>query len=123
MLNPEGIAHVGLKAEDLIGLSDFYRHTVGLHLIEQHDGCHIFDIGAGSLLEIWAGGVASVKRKTAEQQSLRVCFKVDHLETSVQYLASKGISPLGEIGSYLSTRWVHYLDPEGNTFGLVDSRG
>lgn len=123
MLKPQGIAHIGLKAQDMSLLSDFYQNKVGLRLIEQHDGCHIFDIGAGALFEIWAGGAASANRKTPAQQSFRVCFKVERLETSMDYLLSHGVSAIGEIGVYLGTRWIHYLDPEGNTFGLVDLRG
>lgn len=123
MLCPKGIAHAGLKAQDLASLSAFYEARVGLTLVERHDGCHIFDVGAGALFEIWSGGNASPNKKSPSQQSVRVCFLVERLEPSIEHLRSRGVAPIGEIGSYLGTRWVHYTDPEGNAFGLVDSNG
>lgn len=123
MLCPRGIAHAGLKARDLASLSAFYEDRVGLTLVERHDGCHIFDVGAGTLFEIWSGGTFSPNQKSPAQQSVRVCFLVERLEPSIENLKARGVAPIREIGSYLGTRWVHYTDPEGNTFGLVDSNG
>lgn len=123
MLDPHGLAHVGIRAEDLARLSAFYEQAVGLRMIERAEGCHIFDIGQSTLLEIWSGGCASPSRKSADQQSVRVCFAVERLETSIEDLQSRGVTPSSEIGSYLGTRWVHYTDPEGNAFGLVDKHG
>ena len=123
MLNPKGIAHAGLKAENLSELSAFYENQIGLHLVERSDGCHIFDIGNNALFEIWAGGSASFERKSSAQQSVRICFMVERLEPSIQDLLTRGVAPIGEIGSYLGTRWIHYTDPEGNAFGLVDLHG
>lgn len=123
MLNPSGIAHAGLKAGNLSTLSAFYEHQVGLPLLERSEGCHIFDIGNGALFEIWAGGFATAERKSPAQQSIRICFMVERLEASIQGLETRGVLPIGEIGSYLGTRWIHYVDPEGNAFGLVDRHG
>lgn len=123
MLNSKGIAHVGLKAENLSELSAFYETQIGLHLLERTDGCHIFDIGNNALFEIWAGGSASSERKSSAQQSVRICFMVERLEPSIQDLLTRSVTPIGEIGSYLGTRWIHYIDPEGNAFGLVDRHG
>ena len=123
MLNPNGIAHAGLKAENLTNLCGFYETQVGLPLLERSDGCHIFDIGSGTLFEIWSGGFSADERKSPAQQSVRICFRVERLEASIQGLKSRGVLPIGEIGTYLGTRWIHYIDPEGNTFGLVDMHG
>lgn len=62
-------------------------------------------------------------RKSAAQQSVRVCFRVERLEPAIADLRSRGVVPAGEIGSYLGTRWIHYTDPEGNAFDLVDAHG
>jgi len=123
MLKPQGLAHAGLVAEDLSKLSAFYENGVGLHLLERNDGCHIFNIGRNALFEIWAGGSSSPSRKSPAQQSVRICFSVERLEPSIQDLLTRGVTPVGEIGSHLGTRWVHYTDPEGNAFGLVDLHG
>ena len=123
MINPKGLAHAGLKAEDLATLSAFYEMRVGLRLVERTDGCHIFEIGKNALFEIWSGGLSSPPLKTPEQQAVRISFSVDRLESAIEALASRGVRPIGEIGSYLGTRWIHYADPEGNMFGLVDRPG
>lgn len=118
-----GIGHVGLKAQDLGGLSLFYERTVGFRLVEQHEGCHFFSVGGGALFEIWGGGTSSDSRKTPALQSVRVCFLVARLEPVIETLSSRGLLPCGEIGTYLGTRWIHYTDPEGNAFGFTDMHG
>lgn len=123
MLHSHGIAHVGLRVSDLILVSSFYERQVGLQALEKHDGCHIFSIGGGALLEIWSGGFASPTKKTAAQQSTRFSFAVDRLELAMAWLLQQGVEPCSEVGDYLGTRWVHYQDPEGNTFGVVDKNG
>ncbi|WAC74045.1 VOC family protein [Roseateles sp. SL47] len=123
MLQPNGIAHVGLRVADLTRVSNFYERQVGLQALEKHEGCHIFSIGGGALLEIWSGGSASTTKKTPAQQSSSFSFAVDRLEPAMAALLQQGVQPCGEIGDYLGTRWVHYLDPEGNQFGVVDRNG
>ena len=90
MINPKGLAHAGLKAEDLATLSAFYEMRVGLRLVERTDGCHIFEIGKNALFEIWSGGLSSPPLKTPEQQAVRISFSVDRLESAIEALASSG---------------------------------
>jgi predicted enzyme related to lactoylglutathione lyase len=122
MLNPKGIAWVGLYAEDIDRLGDFYSSVVGLRLIEGDETCKIFDAGGGSLLEIWGRGVAR-ERKTPPEQSMIVGFLVDQLEPAVQMLKDRGLMADTAIDSYLGTRWIYYTDPEGNRFELKDNHG
>ncbi len=82
MINSQGLAHAGLKAEDLATLSVFYETCVGLRIVERTDGCHIFDVGQNALFEIWSGGVSSPPLKTSEQQAVRICFSVERLRPS-----------------------------------------
>jgi hypothetical protein len=42
------------------------------------------------------------------------------LEAAVEELRSRGLTPESEIDTYLETRWVDYIDPEGNRFELKD---
>jgi predicted enzyme related to lactoylglutathione lyase len=123
VLNPRGFAHAGLLAENLPVLAAFYENDVGLRLLERNEGSCIFDAGQNALFEIWSGGSSSPSRKSSERQSVRICFSVERLEPSIQDLRTRGVAPISEIGNYLGTRWVHYVDPEGNAFGLVDLHG
>lgn len=120
MLNPNGIAWVGLHAERFDALVDFYATVVGFRIIERDDTCCIFEAGGGALFEIWAKGKAALPRKTPAEQSMLVGFAVASLELAVAELRARGLEPETEIDSYLGTRWIHYTDPEGNRFELKD---
>lgn len=123
MLQPIGIAWVGLFAENLPALADFYANKVGFRVVESDEHCCIFDAGAGAMFEIWGKGLASSPRKSAREQSMLVGFAVERLEPVVQALGARGVSPDGEIDNYLGTRWVYYTDPEGNRFEFKDRHG
>ncbi len=123
MLNPKGIAWVGLYANDLQQLASFYQDKLGLRLIEHDESCYIFDVGAGALFEIWGNGHASPQRKTTHEQSMVIGFLVECIEPAIASLKEKGVSPDTEICGYLGTRWVYYSDSEGNRFELKDSNG
>jgi catechol-2,3-dioxygenase len=59
MLNPSGIARVGLYANDLRQLASFNQDKLGLRLIEHGESRCIFEAGAGALFEMWGTGRAS----------------------------------------------------------------
>ena len=123
MLNPKGIVWVGLFAEDLPALASFYEQTVGLRLLEEADGCVIFDAGAGQLFELWGNGHASKSRKSPSEQSVLMGFLVDRMETVIADFDARGLKADSEIGSHLGTRWVYFTDPEGNRFEIKDING
>jgi predicted enzyme related to lactoylglutathione lyase len=120
MVQPIGIAWVGLFAESLPRLVAFYSGIVGLRLVDSDERFAIFDTGGGALFEIWDGGISASGRKSSNQQSVLVGFLVPSLEAAVEELRSRGLAPESEIEGYLGTRWVHYVDPEGNRFELKD---
>jgi predicted enzyme related to lactoylglutathione lyase len=123
MLNPAGVAWVGLYAKHLPTLADFYERVVGFRVVERDDQCCVFDVGAGALFEIWGKGFASSSRKTTQEQSVLVGFLVERLEPAVESLRGRGLHPDTKIESYLGTRWIHYTDPEGNRFEVKDHHG
>ena len=123
MLNPAGIAWVGLHASDLPALIAFYEEKVGFRVLERDDNCCIFDAGAGALFELWGKGYASASRKTTREQPVLVGFLVERLELTVEELRSRGVHPDTEIDAYLGTRWIYFTDPEGNRFELKDRHG
>ena len=123
MLNPIGIAWVGLYAEHLPTLAHFYEKIVGFRTIERDEQCCILDAGAGALFELWGKGFASNATKTKREQPVLVGFQVECLEPVVAELRSRGLEPQTQIDSYLCTRWIYYADPEGNRFELKDRHG
>ena len=123
LLDPKGVAWVGLFAANLPMLAAYYEHKVGLRVVEQADGCCIFDAGSDTFFEIWGKGFASPTRKGAHEQSMLIGFLVDRLEPIVEMLKVRGLEPDTAIDSYLGTRWIYFTDPEGNRFSLKDRRG
>ncbi|WP_140637514.1 VOC family protein [Methylibium rhizosphaerae] len=123
MLEPTGIAWVGLYAQSLPTLVDFYANRVGFRVLEETEHCCILDAGAGALFEIWGKGCAVTQGKSTKEQSMLVGFLVARLEPVVEALRTRGVNPDTEIDSYLGTRWIYYTDPEGNRFELKDRQG
>ena len=123
MFEPLGVTWVGLFAEDLQALQAFYVERVGFKVIEADDTCCLLDAGAGSHFEIWSKGTAPAVRKTVSEQSMLVGFRVERLEPVVDELRQRGVFPVGPIDSYQGSRWIHYVDPEGNRFELKDFEG
>jgi catechol-2,3-dioxygenase len=123
VFKPIGVAWVGLHAEHLPTLVDFYAGKIGFPVIEQDERCCILDAGAGALFELWSRGVASNTRKSPREQSVLVGFLVEQLEPVVEAFRARGVMPDTGIDSYLGTRWIYYTDPEGNRFELKDRRG
>lgn len=123
MIQPLGVAWVGLYAERLQVLADFYERTVGFRLVERHDNVCIFDAGAGTFFELWGKGMSVLDGKSPRQQSMLVGFLVERLEPVIEQLRGRGLEPDTEIDTYLGTRWINYTDPEGNRFELKDRHG
>ena len=123
MLNPLGIAWIGLFASDQERLVAFYRDIVGLRVIEADENCCIFDAGHGALFEVWGDGFAQPSQKSPKEQSMIVGFLVERLEPVVEGLRFNGLISDTQIDEYLGTRWIYFTDPEGNRFELKDNLG
>jgi catechol 2,3-dioxygenase-like lactoylglutathione lyase family enzyme len=116
----QGFIRAGLLVSDLEKAIVFYRDVLGLPLIDREERAALFDAGDGALLELWPTGIASTSPKTPEHQSLRVAFKVDDLDVAVSELQGKRVRFIGEIGEYEGTRWISFIDPEGNRLSLKE---
>ena len=123
MIQPLGVAWVGLHAEQLPRLADFYEKTVGFRVVERYEHMCMLDAGRGTLLELWGRGASSPTSKTPHQQPVLVGFLVEQLEPLVEELRSRGLEPDTQIDSYAGTRWIYYTDPEGNRFEFKDLQG
>jgi predicted enzyme related to lactoylglutathione lyase len=69
---------------------------------------------------LWPTGTASSSAKTPLQQSLRIALRVDDLDDAVSKLKGRGVQFTGEIGEYEGTRWINFIDPEGNRLELKE---
>ena len=116
----QGFVWAGLLVADFERAVTFYRDVLGLTLLEREERCALFDAGHGSLFELWPPGVASQSPKTPERQSLRVAFRVDDLDGAISELRGRGVQFVGEVGEYQGTRWINFVDPEGNRLELKE---
>jgi predicted enzyme related to lactoylglutathione lyase len=116
----QGFIWAGLLVSDLEKVISFYQDVLRLPLIEREERAALFDAGNGTLLELWPSGVASSSPKMPAQQSLRVAFRVDNLNAAISELKGRGVQFLGEIGEYEGTRWISFVDPEGNRLELKE---
>ena len=123
MIRPLGVAWVGLHAENLHELADFYAKTVGFRLIERTEHMCMLDAGRGTLFELWGRGASLPTGKTPREQPLLVGFLVERLEPVVEELRRRGLEPDTQIDRYAGTRWIYYTDPEGNRFEFKDLHG
>ena len=116
----QGFIWAGLLVSDLERAISFYRDALGLPLIGRDERCALFDACNGALFELWPTGMASPSPKTPERQSLRVAFRVDDLDGTISELKGRGIEFIGEVGEYQGTRWINFVDPEGNRLELKE---
>ena len=116
----QGFIWAGLLVADLEGAVAFYRDVLGLKLLDRDERCAMFDAGGGALFELWPAGVASTSPKGADQQPLRVAFLVENLDAAVLELRERGVVFLGEVGKYEGTRWINFVDLEGNRLELKE---
>lgn len=110
-----GLVWAGVHVQDLDSSISFYQSTLGLSLLGRGTDWAHFDSGAGTLLELFTGGISSGGPKKPHQQSIVLGLRVDHLDQAVAELKEKGVrfNP-EESGQFEGTRWAHFTDPEGN---------
>ena len=121
-MNFKGISWAGLYASELPVLSRFYEGIVGLTVVSEGNGFCLLDAGGGGAFELWANGLSTPRAKTSSEQSVIIAFAVQSLEPAMAELLSRGLSPDSEIGCHGDSRWVYYIDPEGNRFELKETR-
>ena len=118
----QGLIWAGIYVEDLVSSIAFYQDVLGLKLLGQGTDWAHFDSGAGSLLELFAGGKAARKPKNPEQQSIVLGLRVRDLDQAVTELTRNGVQFIqGESGEFAGTRWAHFFDLEGNRLEVKEA--
>jgi len=120
-MKTHGFIWAGLYVEDLDASISFYRDVLGLPLLNQGEDWAHFDAGAGSLFELFSGGMASQAPKGPDQQPLVLGLRVNNLHAAIADLKQKGVAFIGEVGEYEGTRWAHFYDPEGNRLEIKET--
>ena len=119
-MNPSGLIWAGLQVANLEDQVAYYREVLGLRLIRKSELWAVFDAGNGGIFELSSGGQQSAAPKTGEQQSLVVGFRVNNLPQVVQSLQGDDVTFISEIESYKKSKWIKFVDPEGNILELKE---
>ena len=110
-----GLIWAGIYVEDLEACILFYQNVLGLPLLGQGEDWAHFDSGAGSLLELFTGGMHRQGPNKPDQQSIVLGLRVDNLDLAVAELQQKGVQFIPDSsGEFAGTRWAHFADMEGN---------
>jgi predicted enzyme related to lactoylglutathione lyase len=109
-----GLIWAGVTVQDMEAAVAFYGDVLGLRLIRKGQDWARFDAGNGCLVELFAGGKASPEPKLADRQPVVFSLRVDDLDAAVAELKGRGVSLIGEVGSYKDQRWAEFSDLEGN---------
>jgi catechol 2,3-dioxygenase-like lactoylglutathione lyase family enzyme len=117
--------HAMIYVKDLPRMTAFYGETLGLKRIDdgRFDSWVEFDAGGARFAlhaipaEIAKEIVISSPPKPREQDPVKLVFEVESVEAERRRLASQGIT-------MVQRPWGSWdgIDPEGNVFGLVDSK-
>jgi predicted enzyme related to lactoylglutathione lyase len=116
-----GLIWAGVSVQDMEAAVAFYRDVLGIRLMRQGEGWAHFDAGNGCVLELFPGGQASPEPKPADRQPIVVSLRVDDLDAVMAEMKRKGVSFIGEVGSYKEQRWVEFSDLEGNRLEIKET--
>ena len=117
-------SHATIPVADLARAREYYASTLGLDKVETETaGAAIISTGAGTRLALF------VTPNTQRGGHTQIGFVVDDIEAEVADLKSRGVvfqeydmpgfKTVNSIADTPPTRAAWFLDPDGNTIGLV----
>lgn len=113
------LAHVRLAAEDWFEALDFYHELLGLPIVARDElaGCARLQAGPGLVLEIVSGGWGVEGPKSARENPVTLCLRVERLDRLAAELEARGAAFLSEPERGAAA----LMDPEGNRLLLYDT--
>jgi predicted enzyme related to lactoylglutathione lyase len=69
---------------------------------------------------VWAPKPADTKYFEPSQKDFMINYRVENIEAIVADLKSAGVTIIDEIATYEYGKFVHILDPEGNSIELFE---
>ena len=120
-----GIGGIFFKCDDPQRMKDWYAQHLGLPVAEY-----------GTLFKwrdaedprkegttIWGTFDKDTTYFEPSKKDFMINYRVEHLEDLVEQLKSAGVTILDEIAIYDYGKFVHILDPEGNSIELWEEVG
>jgi catechol-2,3-dioxygenase len=109
---------ISVWAEDVPGLTHFYRDVVGLRLKTHHGGQPHFDLSGVNLVVLKGKPVPA--QDTSPSRFPLFAIQVDDLEREIARLKEHGIDLPWGVEDGPGSRYVMFTDPGGNLIEYVE---
>ena len=120
-----GIGGIFFKCEDPQKMKDWYAQQLGLPINEYGTMFKWLDADDPSKqgTTVWGAFAKNTTYFAPSTKDFMINYRVEHLEELVEQLKSAGVTILDDIAVYDYGKFVHILDPEGNSLELWEEVG
>jgi predicted enzyme related to lactoylglutathione lyase len=112
---------IRLTAEDLPGLTRFYRDTVGFTVLGEVGGCVLFDFGDNTTLELAPGGAGRAPPEIQMAAQAAPILRVPDVHGAIAHLRSGGVHFVHDLLTSPKSEFAYFADPEGNVTGICQT--
>ncbi|GAB3714523.1 VOC family protein [Spirosoma flavus] len=120
-----GIGGIFFKCEDPEKIKEWYAQHLGLPVETYGTQFKWRDVDDPSKegSTVWGAFDKNTKYFEPSQKDFMINYRVENLEELVEQLRSEGVTILDEIAVYDYGKFIHILDPEGNSIELWEDIG
>ncbi|MDN3580545.1 VOC family protein [Mucilaginibacter flavus] len=120
-----GIGGIFFKCDDPKKMTDWYAQNLGLPVSEYGVMFQWRDAEDTSKegTTVWSPFKNDTKYFEPSKKDFMINYRVENIEALVQQLKADGVTVLDEIAVYDYGKFVHILDPEGNSIELWEDAG
>lgn len=117
-----GIGGIFFKCADPEKMNEWYAKHLGLPtsqwgaMFEWRDANDTEKTG----YTVWSPKPADTKYFAPSQKDFMINYRVENIEALVDELKNAGVTIIDEIATYEYGKFVHILDPEGNSIELFE---
>ncbi|RYD54990.1 MAG: VOC family protein [Sphingobacteriales bacterium] len=117
-----GIGGIFFKCEDPAKMNDWYAQHLGLPVSQWGTmfQWREMDNAEKEGYTVWAPKPADTKYFEPSKKDFMINYRVENLAALVAELKAAGVTVLDEIATYDYGKFVHVLDPEGNSIELFE---
>ncbi len=120
-----GIGGIFFKCDDPKKMTDWYAQNLGLPVSEYGVMFQWRDAEDTSKegTTVWSPFKNDTKYFEPSKKDFMINYRVENIEALVEQLKADGVTVLDEIAVYNYGKFVHILDPEGNSIELWEDAG
>jgi methylmalonyl-CoA/ethylmalonyl-CoA epimerase len=113
-----GVGQIGINVQDLKRATEFYRDTLGMHLLYEFPGLAFFDCGGGRLM------LSKAEQPQFDHPASIIYYRVGDIQQTARALTDRGVALEHEprVIAKMSDHdlWMCFIrDSEGNFIGLM----